>query len=149
MTVQNSLLDQNSALNGGGDAGAILNFGGDGPAATLVVRDSTIAFNSARLTGGILEYGNPADSTTLTRVTVAYNQSGDRGGGAIAGNAPFHVSGSILASNFSQVSDRPTAAPGLPTTAATSSPAPSAASRSRTTAGWSATPWSTWAVRPT
>ena len=69
MTVQNSLLDQNSALNGGGDAGAILNFGGDGPAATLVVRDSTIAFNSARLTGGILEYGNPGDSTTLTRVT--------------------------------------------------------------------------------
>ena len=104
MTVQNSLLDQNSALNGGGDAGAILNFGGDGPAATLVVRDSTIAFNSARLTGGILEYGNPGDSTTLTRVTVAYNQSGDRGGGAIAGNAPLHVGGSILASNFSQVS---------------------------------------------
>ena len=104
MTVQNSLLDQNSALNGGGDAGAILNFGGDGPAATLVVRDSTIAFNSARLTGGILEYGNAGDSTTLTRVTVAYNQSGDRGGGAIAGNAPLHVGGSIVASNFSQVS---------------------------------------------
>ena len=104
MTVQNSLLDQNSALNGGGDAGAILNFGGDGPPATLVVHDSTIAFNSARLTGGILEYGNPGDSTTLTRVTVAYNQSGDRGGGAIAGNAPLHVGGSIVASNFSQVS---------------------------------------------
>jgi hypothetical protein len=102
LTIQNSLFDQNSALNGGGDAGAILNFGGDGPPATLVVRDSTIAFNSARLTGGILEYGNAADSTALTRVTIAYNQSGDRGGGAIAGAAPFHVADSIVASNFSQ-----------------------------------------------
>src|SRR4051794_11014812 len=102
MVVQYSLVDQNTASNGGGDAGAILNFGGDGPPATLVVHDSTIAFNSARLVGGISEYGNAADSTTLTRVTVANNSSGDRGGGAVQGDNPIHVSGSIVASNFSQ-----------------------------------------------
>src|SRR3954470_17194846 len=112
MIVQYSLIDQNSALNGGGDAGAILNFGGDGPPATLVVRDSTIAFNSARLVGGISEYGNAADSTTLTRVTVAYNGSGDRGGAAIQGDHPIHVSDSIVASNFSQ-SGGPNCGPGV------------------------------------
>jgi Bacterial Ig domain len=102
MTILNSLIDNNRALNGGGDAGALLNFGGDGPAATLVVRDTTIAFNSARLTAGVLEYGNDADSTRLERVTVAYNQSGDRGGGAIAGSFAFHVAGSIVAWNTTQ-----------------------------------------------
>ena len=102
MVVKNSLIDSNNAFNGGGDAGAILNFGGDGPPATLVVRDSTVAFNSARLVGGISEYGNTADSTTLTRVTVAYNSSGDRGGAAVQGDNPIHVSGSIFAANFSQ-----------------------------------------------
>jgi len=112
MVVQNSLIDSNSALNGGGDAGAILNFGEGGKGATLIVRDTTIAFNSARLVGGIFEYGDPADSTTLTRVTLAYNSSGDRGGAAIQGDNPIHVSGSILATNFSQ-SGGPNCAPNV------------------------------------
>jgi hypothetical protein len=102
MLIANSLIDSNSALNGGGDAGAILNFGEGGKGATLLVRDTTIAFNSARLIGGISEYGDPADSTTLTRVTVAYNSSGDRGGAAIQSANPISVSDSIVAANFSQ-----------------------------------------------
>ena len=81
MTITHSLIDHNRADQGGGDGGGIINFGGDcGSAAHLVVRDSTIAFNTARLAGGIIQYDNPQDSTALESVTLAYNQTGDRGG---------------------------------------------------------------------
>jgi Big-like domain-containing protein len=104
MTIQSSLLDHNVApaeQAEGGDGGAILNFGGDSPGpATLVVRDSTIAFNTARTVGGVVEYGSTGDSTLLERVTVAYNDTGDRGGAAIAGTQ-IHLRGSIVAGNTS------------------------------------------------
>ena len=58
MLIQNSLIDSNGDV-GGGDGGGILNFGGDGGAsANLTVRNSTIAFNTARLAGGIISTGN-------------------------------------------------------------------------------------------
>jgi hypothetical protein len=81
MVIAFSLIDHNQALTGGGDGGGIINFGGDGGAAAqLTVVDSTIASNTARLVGGIIQYGNPGDSTTLRDVTLALNQTGDRGG---------------------------------------------------------------------
>ena len=81
LVIAFSLIDHNQALTGGGDGGGIINFGGDGGApAQLTVIDSTIASNTARLVGGIIQYGNPGDSTTLRDVTMAFNQTGDRGG---------------------------------------------------------------------
>ena len=81
MVIAFSLIDHNQALTGGGDGGGIINFGGDaGAPAQLTVVDSTIASNTARLVGGIIQYGNPGDSTTLRDVTMAFNQTGDRGG---------------------------------------------------------------------
>ena len=138
MTVQNSLIDQNSRANGGGDAGAILNFGGDGPPGDASVRDSTIAFNSARLTGGIsrVRQSRRLDHARARDGRLQQLRRPRRRGDA--GDSTVHVSGSIVASNFSQGVGGPTAAR-VVDDGATSSPARSAASTSRTTAGWSAT----------
>jgi hypothetical protein len=81
MLIVDSLVDHNAADTGGGDGGGILNFGGDGGGpAVLTVRDSTVAGNSARLVGGIIQYGDPGDLTVLEGATLAINQTGDRGG---------------------------------------------------------------------
>ena len=54
-----SLIDSNTATQGGGDGGGIINFGGDlGAPASLTISNSTIAFNTARLAGGLISYGN-------------------------------------------------------------------------------------------
>ncbi len=102
MTIQYSLIDNNRALSGGGDSGGIQNFGSGQTPGVLTVRDSTVAFNAARLGGGIFSWGNPDNVTTLQRVTVAQNVGGDRGIGGVGSGAvgePFHVSGSIIANN--------------------------------------------------
>lgn len=94
MVIAFSLIDHNQALTGGGDGGGIINFGGDGGApAQLTLIDSTVASNAARLVGGIIQYGNPADSTTLRDVTMARNLTGDRGG---AGNLSVDGAGASL-----------------------------------------------------
>lgn len=97
MAIQYSLIDHNAANTGGGDGGGILNFGGDGLGqASLTVHDSTIALNTARLVGGIIQYGDGGDSTALVGVTMAFNQTGDRGG---AGNLSIDASGSSVVAN--------------------------------------------------
>jgi hypothetical protein len=101
MLITNSLIDHNAAPDGGGDGGGILNFGGDGGAsAHLTIRNSTIAFNSARLAGGLISYDNPQDEVTVDRVTVAYNSGGDRGTGGLAlTTGTISVGGTIVAAN--------------------------------------------------
>ena len=102
MLIQNSLIDSNRATDGGGDGGGIINFGGDGGAsAQLTVRNSTIAFNTARLAGGLISYGHPLDSVTLSAVTVAHNTGTDRGIGGIAlpATGAFRIGSSIVADN--------------------------------------------------
>ena len=105
MTIQHSLVDHNFADNGGSDVGGIMNWGGDGPAASLTVRDSTVAFNRAQLGGGISTSGNAANTMRLERVTLAYNYGGDRadvpnaGGLSIESGNSVVVAGSIIAGN--------------------------------------------------
>jgi len=103
MTIQHSLIDGNRAVTNGGDSGGIQNFGSETTPGVLTVRDSTVAFNTARLAGGILSWGsNPRNVTTLERVTVAYNTGGDRGTGGIGrsfASETFQVRASIVANN--------------------------------------------------
>jgi hypothetical protein len=97
MTVQSSLIDSNSANIGGSDSGGILNLGRQDRPAQLTVRDTTIAFNQAAQTGGVFSWsyeGNIPNTTTLDRVTLAYNG----GGGLRRGDdsQTFTVRGSIV-----------------------------------------------------
>jgi len=103
MLIQHSLIDHNFAMDGGGDGGGVINFGGDGGApATLVVRDTTIAFNTARLAGGLIGYDNPGDSVTFEGVTLARNLATDRGiGGVSVAPGGFQARGSIFSDNAS------------------------------------------------
>ena len=97
MTVQSSLIDSNSADIGGSDSGGILNLGRQDRPAQLTVRDTTIAFNYAGQIGGVFSWsyeGNIPNTTTLDRVTLAYN-----GGGALRradDTQTFTVRGSIV-----------------------------------------------------
>ena len=104
LTIESSTLTGNKALNGGGDAGAILNFGEGGPA-TLTIRSSTISGNQARLGGGINSYNDPGNAITITDSTIAFNDSGDRGfgGGLALGSGTATVKNTILAKNTSTV----------------------------------------------
>src|SRR4051794_27439903 len=79
MTVQSSLIDSNNANIGGADSGGILNLGRQDRPAQLTVLDTTIAFNNANQTGGVFSWsyeGNIPNTTTLERVTLAYNSGG-------------------------------------------------------------------------
>jgi hypothetical protein len=110
MVIAYSLIDHNQALTGGGDGGGIINFGGDGGAAALLtVVDSTIASNTARLVGGIIQYGNVGDSTTLQDVTLARNQTGDRGGpgNLSVGTETASLSNTILADSLGAAGPAP------------------------------------------
>jgi hypothetical protein len=103
MTIRNSLIDHNQALFGGGDGGAIINFGGNGgAAASLVMKDTTVAFNSANLAGGIISRGNTANTLAFESVTLAYNNANSVGGVHVpaADGGAFTTRGSILAQNF-------------------------------------------------
>ena len=88
----------------GGDAGAILNAGSPTAAATLVIDSSTISGNTARLGGGITSGGNPDNTVTITNSTIAFNDSGNRGGGGglLIGSGAVTVRNSIVARNTSQ-----------------------------------------------
>ena len=97
---------QNSAQNGGGDAGAILNFGTGRPASLNIV-NSTISGNNARLGGGVTSYNNVENSVTISNSTIAFNESGDRGsgGGLAIGSGSATVQNSIIAKNTSVSAD--------------------------------------------
>ena len=111
MTIQHSLIDHNVADEGGSDVGGVLNFGGDGPPASLTVRDSTVAFNVSRLGGGISTAANAGNTTRLERVTIAYNYGGDRvdppnaGGLLIEAGQSVVITASIIAGNTTDAGD--------------------------------------------
>jgi hypothetical protein len=108
MTVLSSLIDHNTSFQGGADSGAIANIGVAGHPTTLTVRDSTLAFNNAGNTGGILAWNNSpgaVNDVTLERVTVAYNSGGgiNRGAGTtftvrssiVSHNSPYDCAGGV------------------------------------------------------
>src|SRR4051794_40425410 len=101
LNVFNSTIVGNAADTGGGDSGAIQNFGDANGAATLLVQNSTIHQNTARLGGGILSGGNAANSVTVQNSTVTNNNSGDRGGGGglLISTGSANVDNSIVALN--------------------------------------------------
>jgi hypothetical protein len=116
MLIHNSLIDHNVAGQpfDGNDGGGIVNFGGDSQAsASMTIRDSTIAFNTARLAGGIASYGSTGDSMTLEGVTIARNTGGDRGiGGISVAEGSFQARGSMFASNQDDLGASNCASPG-------------------------------------
>lgn len=116
LTVERSLISGNSALFGGGDSGAIQNFGtpaSPGPPATpdlpghLVVSDSTVTGNSARLVGGIYSWNDNTNTLVVTNSTIAGNATTDGpalpardgAGGLGVDNGTEVVSNSIVAGN--------------------------------------------------
>jgi hypothetical protein len=103
LIVSHSAVWGNSAVNGGGDAGAILNFGTAEFPAALHIQNSTISGNNARLGGGVTSYNNPENTVSITDSTIAFNESGDRGsgGGLAIGSGSASVDNSIIARNTS------------------------------------------------
>ncbi len=108
--ISDSLLDHNKADTGGGDGGAIINVTeGDTPS-KLVISDSTIAYNSARLAGAINSYG-AGTALTLVGSTVVQNFEADYGAGArgftggisTGSDVAVHLFGTIVQSNSSPV----------------------------------------------
>ncbi|HWK30333.1 MAG TPA: choice-of-anchor Q domain-containing protein [Solirubrobacter sp.] len=106
MTIEHSLIDHNAADGGSGnDIGGVQNFGGDGAPAFLTVRDSTIAFNSSQLGGGLGTSANAGNTTRLERATIVGNTGGSRtdvpnaGGLLIDPGQSISIVGSIIAGN--------------------------------------------------
>jgi hypothetical protein len=90
LTIERSLISGNRAPYGGGDSGAIQNFGvaatGSTPALPghLIVSDSTITGNDARLVGGIFSWSDDAampNTLSISNSTIAGNSSRDEPGG--------------------------------------------------------------------
>src|SRR4051812_5924682 len=105
LTISRSTVAGNKAPTSaieGGDAGAVLNFGTPGPG-TLVIDSSTISGNRARLGGGVTSGGNSENSVTITNSTIAFNESGDRGGGGgiLIGDGTATIRNTIVARNTS------------------------------------------------
>jgi hypothetical protein len=85
LNVQRTLISGNRAPFGGGDSGGIQNYGNttSGIVGHLVVDDSTITDNDARLVGGIFSWSEPgiaANTLTIRNSTIAGNRSQDEGG---------------------------------------------------------------------
>ncbi len=114
LTLTHSLVYSNSSTNpnGGGDSGAIQNFGPNeitGTAGKLVVEDSTIANNTAALGGGIFSWcneggcstdgTNTSNTTTIINSTITGNDGGASGGGLLASQGTISVQNSIVADN--------------------------------------------------
>jgi CSLREA domain-containing protein len=116
--ITKSSIDTNTASFQAGnlptaDAAGILvlglpSAGAPGAAAHLTLTDSTVAKNTTTSHAGIESTGNPGNSVTITRSTVAFNDGGASGGNGIflaASSGSMIVSGSIVAGN---TGDNPT-----------------------------------------
>jgi hypothetical protein len=133
LTLQRSLVSNNSAGFGGGDSGGIENFEVPAVGATpsipahLIVDNSTIANNDARLVGGIFSWSsdptNPQHNTlSITNSTIAGNSSQDEPGGAVrttvgglaVSDGTENIQNTILAGNVS-ITGNLTAPPGATT----------------------------------
>jgi hypothetical protein len=116
--ITKSSIDTNQAIFQAGnfptaDAAGILvlglpSAGAPGSPARLTLTDSTVAKNTTTSHAGVESLGNPSNSVTITRSTVAFNDGGASGGNGIflgASSGSMTVSGSIVAGN---TGDNPT-----------------------------------------
>jgi hypothetical protein len=87
VTIERSLISGNRAPFGGGDSGGVENFGCPTPTCTtdqpghLVVDDSTVTGNDARLVGGIFSWNDNNNTLTVSNSTIAGNKTMDEPGG--------------------------------------------------------------------
>ncbi len=122
MLVEHSLVSDNHAATEGGDSGGIQNHGSEvctiacfpGKKGVLVVEDSTVTENDARLGAGIFSWtdGGAADGNEVTVLnsTIAYNSTKEEpctecfargpGSGLLVAEGKIDVVGSILAYNI-------------------------------------------------
>jgi hypothetical protein len=113
LTIERSLISGNRAPYGGGDAGGVLNFGAPASGGMpdrpghLVINDSTITDNDARLAGGVFSWGTATNTFVINNSTIAGNRTqdepggGSRGGGGGLGlhHGTARVENSIIAGN--------------------------------------------------
>jgi hypothetical protein len=119
MTVERTLIAGNSSACGGGDSGGIENFGcpasgsgtlncasGDMPG-HLVIDNSTIANNDARLVGGVFQWNDATNTISINSTTIAGNASKDEifpvrpsgGGLGVSDAGVARIRNSIVANN--------------------------------------------------
>jgi hypothetical protein len=114
LTVERSLISGNHAPFGGGDSGGLENFGCPTPQCPtdepghLVVDDSTVTGNDARLVGGIFSWNDDNNTLTVSNSTIAFNETTDESGGAArlpaggglgVGQGTERIQNSIIAGN--------------------------------------------------
>ena len=128
LTIESSLVSGNHAAcisNNGDDSGGVENFGTPATMSTpdlpghLVIDNSTITGNDARLVGGVFSWNDDNNTLTITNSTIAGNVSQDEagfparagsGGGLGVGNGIVNLRNTILAGNLYETSGSPTLA---------------------------------------
>ncbi len=115
VTIERSLISGNHSACGGGDSGGVENSGippsGSAPdlPGHLVIDDSTVAQNDARLVGGVLSSNDPSNTLAVTNSTIAINTAQDEGPGLSArgpgaglglATGTARIQNSILAGNL-------------------------------------------------
>ena len=114
VTIEQTLISGNHSACSGGDSGGVENFGTPASGTTpdlpghLVIDDSTIADNDARLVGGVFSWNDDNNTLTITNSTIAGNFAQDEsgglargpGGGLGLGEGIARVQNTIIADNF-------------------------------------------------
>jgi hypothetical protein len=126
LTIESSLVSGNHSAcinNNGDDSGGVENFGTPASGSTpdlpghLVINNSTITGNDARLVGGVFSWADDNNTLTITNSTIAGNVSQDEGGfparlgsggGLGVGNGTVILRNTILAGNLYETSGSPT-----------------------------------------
>jgi hypothetical protein len=111
LTIVRSLISGNHSACGGADSGGVENFGTPGSPdlpGHLVIDDSTIAGNDARLGGGVFSWNDPNNTMTIENSTIADNAEQDEpsgtarapaAGGLELGAGIARIKNSIIAGN--------------------------------------------------
>jgi hypothetical protein len=110
LTIERSLISGNHAGCAGGDSGGVENFGTPGSPdlpGHLLIDDSTIADNDARLVGGVFSWNDPNNTLMIENSTIADNANQDEssgpargaGGGLGLGDGIARLENTILAGN--------------------------------------------------
>jgi hypothetical protein len=115
LTVTRTLISGNTSPCAGGDSGGIASVGTPGSPdlpAHLVLDDSTVAGNDARLVGGVFSWGDPTNTALITNSTIAGNTAKDEAGGLARGpgaglaigDGAGRIENSLLAGNVETTS---------------------------------------------
>lgn len=115
VTIERSLISGNHSACGTGDSGGVENFGVSASGGTpelpghLLIDDSTVAQNDARLVGGVFSWNGPSNTLAVTNSTIASNTAQDEGPGLSArgpgaglglATGTARIQNSILADNL-------------------------------------------------